>query len=141
VSLWKPLVALVVGVVTTWGYLEAQLDARIDMAVRAHDAALSTDPKPPHPEVQKRLKALENLLKAHASHLDGVDVRVEVTEDSLRELYWWLVGDKAAQLERDRRRRSQAARDARERFLRYVREGESLEEAYRHALPSSVPGR
>ena len=91
--------------------------------------------------MQKRLTALETLLKAHSEKLEGIDSRVEVSEESLKELYWWLVGDKAAQLEHDRRRRAQAARDARERFLRYVREGESFEEAYRHALPSSVPGR
>lgn len=133
--------ALVLGVVTTWGYLETKLDQRIDEAVKTHNTRQGSDPNPPHPEVQNRLKALESLLRAHASHLDGVDKRVEVSEESLRELYWWLVGDKAAQLENDRHKRAQTARDARERFLRYVREGERLEDAYRHALPSAVLGR
>jgi hypothetical protein len=136
-ALWPVLTALATGAVATWGWLEASLDKRIEAAVRAHDDG--GHDATPHPDLQERLQALEVYRNAHMQDHTALRSRVAQTEQGLQEAYWWLVGDKAAELERDRRRRAEAAREARERFLRYVAEGQSLDEAYRHALPSSWP--
>lgn len=134
-AVWPAIASLVAGALGTWGWLENKVQSRIDAAVQAHDDGGSTSH--PHPLLDGRIVTLE---AREAQHLkDFAELRTECsrTRTELQEAYWWMVGDKAAELERDPRKRAAAARDARDQFLKYVSEGQSLDKAYQYALPQA----
>jgi hypothetical protein len=135
-ALWPILTSLAVGAGATWGWLEGALDTRIQAAVQAHDRELY---QAAHPAIQTRLEAVERWSEGHLKDHATLRTRVGVTEAQLYELYWFYVGDKALEIEPDRRRRAAAANAARERFRRYVKDGEDLVNAFRHALEGRPP--
>jgi hypothetical protein len=135
-SLWPILVALASGASATYAWVSSRVDNRIEAEIKAHDRELHDAS---HPAIQTRLEALEDYWKAHTSETNRIHGRINKAEKELYELYWFLVGDKAAAAERNPDHRAQAARQARERFRVYVRDGEGLKDAYRHALESSIP--
>jgi len=135
-ALWPILVTLVSSSAATYAWVSSQVNTRIRSAVQAHDRELLDAS---HPAIQTRLEALEGYWKAHTTETNRIHGRVNKAEKELYELYWFLVGDKAAAAEHNPDHRAQAARQARERFRIYVRDGEGLKDAYRHALESSIP--
>ncbi len=131
---WPIVVALVTGSVTTYGWLTSQLNAhitsvtdpRISAAVSSYDVTVKAWKEP-------QLQALTVL-----------EHRLNRCDADLYELYWYYVGDKAAELELDPRRRAEEANEARDRFERYVKDSDgkiSYEEAFRRSLRSRFPGR
>jgi len=136
VSLWPIFVSLLSGVAISYTWVSSQVERRISTALQAHDRELYDAA---HPTIQTRLEALEDYWKAHVDETNRIHGRVSKGEKEVYELYWFAVGDKAASTESNPDHRAQAARQARERFRIYVRDGEGLKDAYRHALESSLP--
>lgn len=133
---WPVLVALVSGASAMYAWASSQAEKRVQEALRDHDKEMVTAA---HPAIQTRLEALESYWKAHTAETNRLHARISKAEEELQELYRFAVGDKAAELERDPNRRAQAAAAARERFRQYIKDGEGLKDAYRHALESSIP--
>ena len=133
---WPVLVALASGASASYVWVSSQIKERIHQAIREDDREMVTAS---HPAMQTRLKALEDYWQAHISETNRIHARVNKAEGQLQELYWFAVGDKAAELERDPLKRAQTAAEARERFRQYVKDGEGLKDAYRHALESNIP--
>ncbi len=136
VALWPVLVALLTGAAGTWGWLQSQMDDRIAAAVQAHDRDLK---QAAHPSLQTRIETLEDWGSARLKDQNALNIRTGVLEAELRELYWFQVGDKAAELEPRRTHKARTAAAARERFRRYTRDGEGLKDAFRHALEARAP--
>lgn len=128
---WPVLAALVSGAAGTYGWLEGRLnstitettDPRIEAAVGAHESAV------------------EEWKRPHEKAFGALTKRVQACEENLYEVYWFYVGDKAAEAEPNRRMRSMAATAARDRFDSYVQQGHSLEDAFRKTLETRPPGR
>lgn len=135
-ALWPVLVALIGGVSGTYTWIKTQHVLRMDAGIEDHDRELT---KAAHPTLQVRLKAIENHWTDHALDSAKIAARITKLEDDLKELYWYEVGIRAAELEPNRQLRALAAREARDRFRRYVREGETLRAAYRHTLETPPP--
>ena len=135
-ALWPVLVALAGGASVTYTWVKTQHSSHLGSVIAAHDRELEKDA---HPTLQIRLKALEDHWNAHTRDYDDRLTKLELMEQDLKEMYWFKVGDKAAELEPDRRLRAQAARDARERFERYVNSGKCLKDSYRRALETPPP--
>ena len=133
---WPVLVALISGASASYVWVSSQVEERIHQTIREHDREMITAA---HPSIQTRLEALENYWKAHTAETNRIHARTDKAEKQLYEVFWFMVGDKAAELERDPLLRAQAATEARERFRQYVKDGEGLKDAYRHALESSIP--
>ena len=64
--------------------------------------------------------------------------RLTKLEKETYELYRFLAGEKAADLERDRRKRARARDQAYRKFEYYVERGETLDDAYRKASGSPL---
>lgn len=135
-ALWPILVTLVSSVGATYAWVSSRIEDRIGSAIKAHDRELHDAS---HPAMQTRLEALEDYWKAHTSETNRIHGRVNKTEKEVYELYWFAVGDKAAAAEHNPDLRATTARQARERFRVYVRDGEGLKDAYRHALETPIP--
>ena len=135
-TLWPVLVALLTGAAGTWGWVQSQMDSRIGTAIEAHDRELKGSA---HPSIQTRLTTLEEWGDARLKDQASSRIRIGLLEAELKELYWYHVGDKAAELEPRRTHRNAAATAARERFLRLVRDGEGLKDAFRYALEARPP--
>lgn len=90
-----------------WG-----IDKRVEEIVARHE-------HPPSPAEEKR-----------DARLFSLENDFQTQRKQLKELYRLKVGEKAAELEQDRRRRQVSAERARERFDYYVSEGDSLFQAY-----------
>lgn len=136
VSLWPILVALVSGAAGAYAWSTAQLETKIKAAINIHDREIDTAAHPSH---LTRLKAQEDHWQAHVEEHTRIYARLQKLEKSLYEVYLFEVGNKAADVEKNRRQRAQTAWQARERFRQYVREGENLQDAYRHALETLPP--
>ena len=136
IALWPILAALASGAAGAYAWSTTQVQKRISRAINAHDREFEKDA---HPSIQVRLKTLEDYWTAHTKEHDRIYQRLDAAEKQLYELYWLQVGIRASELERDRRKRAQAADRARERFRQYVRDGEGLKDAYRHALETRPP--
>ncbi len=135
-TLWPILVALLTGAAGTWGWVQSQMNTRIAVAVEAHDRELKGAA---HPSLQTRIKTLEEWGHARLKDQHSATIRIGVLEAELKELYWYHVGDKAAELEPRRTHRNAAATAARQRFLHLVRDGEGLKDAFRYALEARPP--
>lgn len=133
-TLWPILVALISGASGAYAWTTTQLDKKIQAAVAAHDRELETASHPSH---LTRIKAQEDHWVGHVAEHNRIYSRLDKLEKSLKELYLFKVGDKAADTEKDRRKRAQAAWMAKERFRRYIKEGESLPDAYRRTLETT----
>ena len=133
---WPVVVALASGASASYVWVSSRAEERVQEAVRAHDREVYDAA---HPAIQTRLKALEDYWTAHLDEHNRIYKRLSKAEAELVEMYRFQVGDKAADLEPDPNRRAQAAAAARERFRQYVKDGEGLKDAYRHALESSIP--
>lgn len=131
VASWPILVALISGASGSYAWIQSQVDKRIEGAVQSHNKENLTAAHPSH---QVRFQALEDYWKSHQKEHDHVFDHITKSEQELYELYWFAVGDKAALSERDPHKRALAAKQAREYFRAYIRDGEGLREAYRHAL-------
>jgi hypothetical protein len=116
--------------------MRTQHQTRVERTIQAHDRELDGAS---HPTLQVRLKALEDHWAAHNLADEKTRLNAARFEQDLKELYWFRVGEKAAELEPDWRRRAQAARDARERFERYVNSGKCLKDAYTRTLETPPP--
>lgn len=82
--------------------------------------------------------------EAEARRAQGVELdRQRAEKDELRrallESYLRDVGEKAAEIEPDARKRARVAERARDRFEGYFREGMPMDEAFRRALARGVP--
>jgi hypothetical protein len=86
-----------------------------------------------------RVLADEETRRVLAAQLEAARKDADRARRDLWWAWWWYTGDKAAELERDPRKRDRAANEARDRFEGYAREGMPLEEAYRRALRRGVP--
>jgi hypothetical protein len=139
-SLWPVLTALVGGTVSgavgAYAWVETRLENRISRALEAHNRDFETAA---HPPIQTRLEALEDYWKANRTERERIFQRLSAAETQLYELYWFAVGEKAADLEPDRRKKALAATRARECFRKLVRDGEHLKDAYRHTLELPPP--
>lgn len=135
IASWPILIALLSGASGTYAWVKSQVDSHIQEAIRAHDKEILTAAHPSH---QIRFKILEDYWKSHQNEHAQIYGRLSQTEKELYELYWFAVGDKAALSEPDWRKRASTAESARERFRIYIKDGESLREAYRHALETYI---
>lgn len=135
-TFWPVLVALVGGATATYTWMRTQHQTRVERTVQAHDRELDGAS---HPTIQVRLKAIEDHWTAHNLADEKRLKKFEQMEQDLKEMYWFAVGDKAAELEPDRSLRAQAARDARERFERYVNSGKCLKDSYTRTLEMPPP--
>ena len=131
IASWPILVALISGASGSYAWVQSQIDKRISAAIQIHDRETLTAAHPSH---QIRFQVLEDYWKSHQKEHDKMCDRVTKSEQEHYELYWFAVGDKAALTERDPRKRAASAESAREHFRTYIRDGEGLREAYRHAL-------
>lgn len=105
------------------------IDSRADKAsVEAQDRAI-LDALADETEARRALGA----------QLERERQRADADRDALLWLYTIRVGEKAAELEPDARKRARAADRARDRFEGYYREGMSAEDAFRRALGGGVP--
>lgn len=137
---WPVFTALAGGIVSgaagTYAWISNRVETRISSALEAHNRDFETAA---HPPVQVRLQALEDYWKANREERNRIFERMTLAEKQLYELYWFAVGERAADLETDRYRRADACRRAQEHFRQLVRDGESLKDAYRHALELPPP--
>lgn len=97
-------------------------------------------------EVQERLEPILNRLadeeserRTLAAELEKARQDAERTRQAVWWFYWYRVGEKAAELERDPDRRSRVAGRARDRFEGYYQSGLPAEEAFRRALDRGLP--
>lgn len=136
-SLWPVITALVGGTISGTAGTYAWFEKRISAVLEAHNRDFEDAA---HPPIQVRLKALEDYWQANRDERNRIFQRLTKAEEQLYELYWFAVGERAADLETDRRKRAWAARRAQDHFRQLVREdGESLKDAYRHALELPPP--
>jgi hypothetical protein len=139
-ALWPVLTAIVGGLVSgsaaTYAWVDTRLEKRIASSLDAHNRDFD---QAAHPPIQIRLKALEDYWVANRAERERIFQRISQAEKQLYELYWFAVGERAADLEHNHRHRAQACRRAQEHFRQLVRDGESLKDAYRHALELPPP--
>lgn len=140
-AIWPVLAGLAGGAVATFAWIEGFFDARIRAILIEHEADAAA-----HPDLRRSLAELQTWKAAHepehrqlAIALAEVRPRLSQSESDLFELYWFAVGDKAAEATSNHALRALAARETRERFRIFVRDGEGLKDAYRHALESPPP--
>jgi len=139
-SLWPVITALLGGMVSgtasTYAWVSARIETAISSRLEAHNRDFETAA---HPPIQVRLKALEDYWVANRSERNRIFGRLDLAEKQLYELYWFAVGERAADLENNHRLRAVSCRRAQEHFRQLVRDGESLKDAYRHALELPPP--
>jgi len=135
-KLWGSIIASVLtSVVSAYGFVQQELDQKIAAAVQAHDEDRANVA---HSALRVRLDEAETDVEKQKALLEAAQGRIRLLQAAQYEMYWFRVGEKAAELERDSRKRAQTRGAAQQRFESLVHDGETLEDAYRRALSSAA---
>lgn len=83
---------------------------------------------------QTLTKAFHKELQANFNHQQRLEIRLQTSHDALQRMYWFYVGDIAADRARSRRHRELAAAKARLAFEEQIRKGKSVQDALSNVL-------
>lgn len=128
-------IATVAAMVTTLKWIDKHTtDDELEQRMQLHDR----DPDSHHTLLDRVILQSEQT-KEMAARLARAEEAAREDRQAVYWAYWVHVGEKAAELTPDGRRRADAASDARDRFEAYYRQGMSPQEAFRRALRTPVP--
>jgi hypothetical protein len=132
IDAWPVIAGIAAGAAATYGWMEGQLTEHItDVATPI--AQQSTDAH------RTEMAAHIEDFRVHKQSFVELTTNMDECNQDLAELYWYYVGDKASDLEPRRTRKADTAARARDRFERYVREGDTLKEAFQKTLRVRPP--
>lgn len=139
-KLWGSMLASIfAGALSAYGFLEGYLQQRIVTAIEAHDEDRANAA---HPRMRSRLDSLETKVDELRTAVPANTAQIEKAYKALYEMYWFRVGEKAVELERNRNLHSRTRAAVQRQFERLVSEGKPLDDAYRKALSmaAGLPG-
>jgi len=124
--------ALMAGGGAVYGVLEGRVQSAIEDKVGPIETQLKSASELATGIHEKHRTTLEPTIENQGQRLTKL-------EKETFELYRFLVGEKASNLERDRRKRARARDIAYRKFEYYVERGETLDDAYRKATGAQLP--
>ena len=139
-KLWGPVVmSIAAGVLSAYGFIEGYVQKRLTDAIAAHDEDRAGTA---HAGLRARLEHAEEELRELRVAVPASANRIEKDYKALYEIYWFRVGEKAIELEPNRKLHARARAEVQRQFEQLVRDGEPLEDAYRRALSTAagLPG-
>jgi len=129
---WGPaLVSVATAALSAYGFVQAELQRRIDAGIEQHSEDRSGTA---HPPLRKRIDAALERCEALERRADPAEEKIEAMYKDLYEMYWFRVGEKAVELEPNRNMKAHVRARVQAAFVQLVKDGEPLKDAYRRAL-------
>lgn len=128
-------ISVVAALITTLKWVDKHAtDDEVRDAVADHDRDAAA-----HHDLADRVIKQAEASREMAERLARAEEAARHDHEAVYWAWWVMVGDKAAELERDGRKRQLAAVEARDRYDAYFRQGMSPQEAFRRALRTPLP--